>query len=94
MLSIQDGRILPSTLLRKLGNYSRKNTLYQVFKAVGDVVRTIFLLNYISRLDLRAAITAEANKVEAYNGFCAWVAFGGDQVLAGVDADTFEKRIK
>jgi hypothetical protein len=57
-------------------------------------VRTVFLLEYISRLDLRAAITQETNKVEAYNGFCAWLAFGGDQVLGGVDADTLEKRVR
>lgn len=94
MISIKEGRILPSTLLRKLSNYSRKNKLYQIFKAVGDVVRTMFLLKYISSLEIREVITQETNKVEAYNGFCAWVAFGGDHVLTGMDADTFEKRVK
>ncbi len=94
MISIKEGRILPSTLLRKLSNYSRKNKLYQIFKAVGDVVRTVFLLTYISSLAVREVITQETNKVEAYNGFCAWVSFGGDHVLAGMDADTFEKRVK
>jgi TnpA family transposase len=94
MISIKEGRILPSTLLRKLGNYSRKNKLYQVFKAVGDVVRTVFLLTYLSRLDVRAVITQETNKAEAYNGFCAWAAFGGDRLLGGIDTESYEKRVK
>jgi len=94
MLSIKEGRILPSTLLRKLGNYSRKNKLYQVFKAVGDVVRTVFLLTYVSRLEVRAVITQETNKAEAYHAFCAWVAFGGDRLQGGIDAESYEKRVK
>lgn len=94
MISIQEGKILPSTLLRKLSNYSRKNKLYQAFKAVGDVVRTIFLLNYIATMEMREMITQETNKVEAYNGFTGWVSFGGDGVLSGMDDDTFTKRIK
>lgn len=47
VLSIKAGRILPSTLLRKLGNYSRKNRLYSAYRELGRVVRTIFLLKYI-----------------------------------------------
>ena len=64
-------------LLRKLGNYSRKNRLYQAFRELGRVVRTAFLLNYISDLELRDQITATTNKVEAYNGFSKWLFFGG-----------------
>ncbi|MDP2427584.1 MAG: Tn3 family transposase, partial [Methylobacter sp.] len=42
------GRIQPSTLLRKLGTASRKNKLYFAFRELGRVVRTLFLLEYIS----------------------------------------------
>jgi Tn3 transposase DDE domain len=35
-------------LLRKLTSYSRKNRLYQAFRELGCVIRTIFLLQYIS----------------------------------------------
>src|SRR5262249_35476272 len=93
MIAIKEGRILPSTLLRQLGNYSRKNKLYQVFKPVGDVVRTVFLLTYLARLEVRAVITQETNKAEAYHAFCAWVAFGGDRVLGGIDTESYEKRV-
>jgi TnpA family transposase len=33
VLSLKAGRITASTILRKLGNYSRKNRLYQAFRA-------------------------------------------------------------
>jgi len=69
ILSIKAGTVLPSTLLRKLGNYSKKNRLYLAFQELGRVVRTVFLLQYISDRSLREQITATTNKVEAYN---AW----------------------
>jgi len=94
MISIKEGRLLPSTLLRKLSNYSHKNKLYQIFKAVGDVVRTIFLLRFISSMEVREMITKETNKVEDYHKFCDWVTFAGDAVLSGMDDDSFTKRIK
>jgi TnpA family transposase len=43
VLSIKAGRITASTILRKLGTYSRKNRLYQAFRELGRVVRTAFL---------------------------------------------------
>jgi TnpA family transposase len=52
-LSIQAGKILPSMLLRKLGSHNRKNKLYRAFRELGRVVRTLFLLRYISEAELR-----------------------------------------
>ncbi|MCD0252337.1 transposase, partial [Xanthomonas campestris] len=78
VLSIKTGKIAASTLMRKLGNYSRKNRLYQAFKALGSAVRTLFLLQYISNRELREQITASTNKVEAYNGFAKYFFFGGE----------------
>jgi TnpA family transposase len=94
VLSIKAGTVLPSTLLRKLGSYSRKNRLYQAFRELGRVVRTVFLLRYISDRPLREQITATTNKVEAYNGFTKWLSFGGDGVIPVNDPDEQEKRIK
>jgi TnpA family transposase len=48
VLSIKAGKISSALLLRKLGNYSRKNRLYQAFRELGRVVRTVFLLQYLS----------------------------------------------
>jgi hypothetical protein len=52
------------------------------------------LLTYLSRLEVRAVITQETNKAEAYHAFCAWVAFGGDRLQGGIDAESYEKRVK
>jgi hypothetical protein len=94
VLSIQTGKISSSILLRKLGNYSRKNRLYQAFQELGRVVRTVFLLQYISDMQLRQQITAVTNKVEAYHGFAKWFFFGGEGVIANNDPEEQEKIIK
>ena len=67
VLSIKHGKISSALLLRKLGTYSRKNRLYLAFQELGRVIRTLFLLEYLSNLKLREIITATTNKVEAYN---------------------------
>lgn len=93
VLSIKAGKILPSTLLRKLSNYSRRNRLYFAFRELGRVVRTIFLLKYISDKELREEIHANTNKAEAYNGFSKWLNFGGE-ILQENDPEEQEKLIK
>ena len=52
VLSVTVGMIRPSTLLRKLGTYSRKNKLYQAFRELGNVVRTEFLLHLLGDPEL------------------------------------------
>ncbi len=94
VLSIHTGKISSAVLLRKLGNYSRKNRLYKAFRELGRVIRTIFLLEYISQPKLRRKITAMTNKVEAYQGFAKWFFFGGDSIITTNDREEMEKRIK
>jgi len=94
VLSIKAGRITASTLLRKLGTYSKKNRLYQAFRELGRVIRTEFLLKYISSAELRTLIQAATNKSEAFNGFSQWVAFGGDGTISTNDRDEQRKIIK
>lgn len=94
VLSIKSGKIVPSTLLRKLNNYSHKNKLYQAFKELGSVIRTIFLLQYISDIEMRKQITATTNKIESYNGFSKYFSFGGEGIISENDPDEQEKRIK
>lgn len=94
VLSIKAGKIVPSTLLRKLNNYSHKNKLYQAFKELGRVIRTIFLLGYISDIEMRQQITSTTNKMESYNGFSKYFSFGGEGVISENDPDEQEKRIK
>jgi TnpA family transposase len=65
VISIQTGKLMPSMVLRKLGNYNSKSRLYRAFRELGRVARTAFLLRYISDLSLRRQITATTNKVES-----------------------------
>jgi hypothetical protein len=55
--------------------------------------RTITLLRFISEPGLREEITAATNKVEAYNGFSAWLRFGHDAIERNDPAEQ-EKIIK
>jgi TnpA family transposase len=93
VLSIQAGKVLPSMLLQKLGVYSKKNKLYQAFRELGRVMRTIFLLEYCTSQAMRKEIGAATTKVESFNAFCDWIAFGG-HVVTSADPVEQEKRIK
>jgi TnpA family transposase len=93
-VSIRSGAILPSDILRRLGSYSRKNKLYFALRELGYVVRTMFLLRYISEPDLRQAIQSATNKSERFNEFVQWISFGGDNVIAENVRDEQRKFIK
>lgn len=94
VLSIQAGKISSSLLLRRLGNYSRRNKLYLAFRELGRAIRTQFLLEYISDVEMREKITETTNKVEAYNGLSEWTSFGSRHLVASNDEDEMEKAIK
>ena len=81
-VSIKAGMITPSTLLRRLGSKSRKSKLYFAFRELGRVIRTMFLLRYISDPQLRRTIHAATNKSEEFNQFAQWTFFGGEGIIA------------
>jgi TnpA family transposase len=93
-VSIRTGNILPSDILRRLNSSSRKNKLYFGLRELGRVVRTIFLLRYLSDAELRRTIQAATNKSERFNQFVQWVSFGGDSVIAENTRDEQRKLIK
>jgi len=94
VLSIKAGKLMPSTILRKLGSNSRKNRLYQAFRELGHVIRTVFLLQYISDRGLRQQITACTNIVEGYHHFLDWLFFGKQGIITENDPAEQEKRLK
>jgi TnpA family transposase len=95
VLSIKSGKLSSSILLRKLGSYSKRNKLCLALRELGYVVRTLFLLDYISDVELREEITAQTNKVESYNGFTEWLSFGNPYtIVASNDPEEHEKSIK
>lgn len=93
-ISIQQGHVMPSMLLRKLRHDSNKNRLYRAFREVGRVIRTIFLLRYVANPDLRRQVGTVTNQMEAFNGFSKWLFFGDDGKIKHNDPVEQEKRIK
>jgi TnpA family transposase len=93
-VSIRTGAILPSDILKRLDSHSRKNRLYFALRELGRVVRSMFLLRYLSDLDLRHIINTATTKSERFNKFVQWVAFGGDSVIAENVRDEQRKFIK
>jgi hypothetical protein len=93
-ISIREGRLNSVTLLRRLSSNSRKNESYKAFREVGRSVRTVALLQYLADPALRRRVTAVTNKVEAYNGFAAWLRFGNGGVIADNDPAEQEMMIK
>jgi TnpA family transposase len=48
---------------------------------LGRVIRTGFLLRYISDQELRSLIQGATNKSEALNRFLQWAFFGGEGII-------------
>jgi TnpA family transposase len=93
VISIREGRLCSTLLLRRLGTGSRKNNVYKAFRELGRAIRTITLLRFISEPELREQITAATNKAESYNAFSGWLAFGSE-VIERNDPAEQEKMIK
>jgi len=74
-MSVKAGKITASTILRRFGTKNRKNKLYFAFRELGRVVRTMFLLEYITDVDLRKTIQAATCKSEEFNEFARWLFF-------------------
>jgi TnpA family transposase len=93
-ISIREGRLNSVTMLRRLTSNSRRNEIYKAFREVGRSVRTVALLRFLADAALRRRVTAATNKVEAYNGFSAWLRFGNGGVIGTNDPAEQEKAIK
>ena len=92
-ISIRENRMSSVTLLRRLGNHSRKNRLYRAFRELGRAIRTITLLGYLSDPQLREQITQVTDRNEAFHGFAEWLMFGG-KLIGHNDPDYQEKVVK
>jgi TnpA family transposase len=55
---------------------SRQHALYQIMKAFGQIIKSLFILRYIDDLALRQAVEKQLNKVELANRFTRAVAVG------------------
>ena len=68
-----------SQLFRRLSSYSRQHPLYKALKEFGKIMKTLFLLKYIDRLELRQAVKKQLNKIESTNKFGKAVFHGNNQ---------------
>jgi TnpA family transposase len=75
-LPMTTGRITSATLLLKLWHYSRRNRLFLAAQEIGRVIRTRYLLQWISGPALRSEVTAGTNEVETYHALTEWLRFG------------------
>jgi hypothetical protein len=92
-ISIREGRLSSVTLLRRLGNHSRRNRLYRALRELGRVVRTVTLLRYLSEPALRDHITAVTNRTESFHNYATWLMIGG-RLIGHNDPDYQEKVVK
>jgi TnpA family transposase len=67
--------------------------LYRAFRELGRVERTLFLLRFISSVDVRRTIRAETTKTQGSNDFLDWLSFGGPVIKSG-DPVEQEKQLK
>ena len=81
------------TLLRRLGNHSRRNRMYRALRELGRVVRTVTLLRYLSEPSLRDHITAVTNRTESFHNYATWLMIGG-RLIGHNDPDYQEKVVK
>jgi hypothetical protein len=93
-VSVREGAIPSSTLLKRLRSGSRKNATYAAPREVGRAIRTVQLLRYLSDAPLRRRVTAATNKVESFNRFSQRIGFGNRGVIADNDPIEQEKAMK
>ena len=70
-----------SSIFRCLNSYSHQYRLYQGMKAFGQIIKSMFILQYIDQVELRQAIEKQPNKIEPANGFTRTVAVGNPNGL-------------
>ncbi len=73
--SIKQGTVTASLMLRKLGNYPRRNGLAMALRELGRIERTLFTLEWLQNTDLRRRVQIGLNKGEARNALARAVFF-------------------
>jgi len=93
-VSILEGRISPSFILRRLTSGTRKNKLYYAFQELGKVVRSAYLLKYLRKPELRRTVNHATTVSERFNDFIQFVTFGNQGTIAANSRDEQRKIIK
>ena len=91
-LSIKEGCILPSTILRTISAGTSK--LAQACRELGRARRTGFLLRFMTEVDLRTLIHKETNKTEKFHAFSKWFGFGSAGIIRENERPAQQKALK
>lgn len=68
-----------SQLFKRLNSYSRQHPLYSALKEFGKIDKSLFLLTWIDRVELRQAVEKQLNKGENANRFVEAICFSRTQ---------------
>ena len=93
-VSIIEGQISPSFILRRLSSGTRKNKLFYAFQELGKVVRSAYLLKYLRKPKLRRNVNHATTVNERFNDFIQFVTFGNQGIIAANSRDEQRKIIK
>ena len=91
-LSLKEGRIAPSTILRTIS--AGRSKLAQAYRELGRVRRTGFLLRFMGEADLRTLVHKETNKSEHFNRFAKWLGFGSAGIIRENERPAQQKAVK
>jgi len=74
--SILKGKVSGSLIMGKLGSFAKQNKIAKALKEMGNIEKTIFILNYIMDEDFRRRVQRGLNKGEAINSLARALFFG------------------
>lgn len=74
-VSIEQGTVTASLMLRKLGSYPPQNGLAVALRELGRIERTLFTLDWLQNVELRRRVQVGLNKGEAKNALVRAVFF-------------------
>ena len=89
-LSIQQGTVTASLMLKKLGSYPRQNNLAVALRELGKIERSLFMLEWFKDPQLRRRVQAGLNKGEAKHALTRAVHFNR---LGEIRDRTFENQL-
>lgn len=68
-----------SLLFKRLSSYAKDHALYQAIKEFGRIIKSMFILTYFDKTELRQRIQKQLNKVETSNRFSDAVFFADNR---------------
>ena len=88
--SIKSKEFKASVILKRLSSYTKQHLLQDAIKEFGRIIKSIFILDYIDRVELRQDIEKQLNKGELANRFSGTVAFANNQEITQIHKEDQE----